>query len=321
MSEIRAWYSEGAKRLCRMRKWDGISRKLEVLAMPFYSTDAYNSYFSERTDIQLDKIPYDKIPVYDYHGIGQSIDEKQPIGFVESIEKRPDGYWALVELYEGERQDEFLRVAARCGLYASVGMLRAGMYPEPPPGGVYPEPTEILQAPIVELSLIIPNEERMPANRDAIARLAEERMCQNCSEQGQPGVANINELDALRAELEQMKKERDEMLEQMRQMRRADAMRRFAGMGVPQSVVDELMDIYDVMPEGSQDKVFEVIGRLLDYAGTSQRAAPKSEVRRVATQQIYDQAQFVEQRSANNDVLKSDLEYIKRRMGGKHAHH
>ncbi|PJF40923.1 MAG: hypothetical protein CUN50_06290, partial [Candidatus Thermofonsia Clade 1 bacterium] len=51
----------------------------------------------------------------------------------------------------------------------------------------------------------------------------------------------------------------------MKQKEREKAANRIAAMGVPQSVVDELMGIFDDMAEGSHDKLISAIGRMIDH--------------------------------------------------------
>ena len=145
-------------------------RQVRVLGMPFGHVDSYNTFFSERTSLLHEFMPHYRLPpVYDYHGLDGTMLSSLPVGQTLDTWVDESGRWWLVEFYEGAQNlQDYVRAASECNLYASVGMLRAGMFPKPPAAtrGVFGTPTELVVAPVVELSVIVgdPSTGRLPAN-------------------------------------------------------------------------------------------------------------------------------------------------------------
>ncbi|MDW8293262.1 MAG: hypothetical protein RML84_09255 [Anaerolineae bacterium] len=308
-----------------------------VLAMPFGVIDSYNSYFSERTDRRLDLVP-EQVPVFEYHGLRGSALDAQPIGRTLKWEKRAEGWWALVELDKSDpRAERFQRAAADCMLEASVGMLRAGMYPQPPATGVYEQPTELLQAPVVELSLIVPSETGRAANEAAVGGYAFEEVrsmpCVDCEKQQNQGADALRseleslraQLAAMRAEMEQLaqaKAQAEEMARQERLARRREQhAQRLMQMQVPKSIVDELLDIFGDIPEGDQDRIIEVVGRLIDHVRALQpsaqtdsaRAAPSPEQRAMLLTQVTKAQHALPEHQYDPQLIEADRAFVRAR--------
>lgn len=337
-SDIRAFYpGANVGVACRRVSFDDLQQPYTfwVLAAPFNAVDTFNSYFSENTDWRTDLTPLN-VPVFDYHGLrGREIDT-QPVGRVLDWRVDDAGRWALVQLHESDpRAESFARAAAECNLQASVGMLRAGIYPQPPANGVYEQPTELLQAPIVELSLIIPNEFERAANPAAIAGYAFNRSESVMNEnQTTPCAHDVESLraqiESLRAEMDKLveeKRKAEEMAMQERAMRRRDQMsQRMMQMQVPQSVINELLDIFGDVPEGSQDRLIDVIGRMVDTirASTgSSRQSVNSELRAALVGQFLTVPQQQDHDRTSVQQIEEDRKWIAQRfaqrMGGKQS--
>jgi len=298
-----------------------------VLAMPYNVVDSFNSYFGPETDIRGD-LTVEQVPVFDTHGLGGGSIDVQPLGYVVRWEERDTGRWALVQLNESDpRAQDFMRAAAECKLTASVGMLRAAMYPQPPldTGGIYPEPTLLQQAPVVELSLIIETEDGFRAsNPQAIAgynfsetSLRGEQMCQDCQNSADELRAQI---EALRAEMEKLKHERDEAAKHAEEMRKRmsaeRASQRMMQWKVPQDIIDEFINIYNAVPEGDQDKLISVVGRMIDHirSAVSTDANPSlrvDAVRAALVQQMtpYEQPSNVPDESRKQ--IEEDIKWIR----------
>lgn len=316
--------------------------RIWVLAMPFDVVDSYNTFFSQRTERRTDLVP-EQVPVFDFHGLRGGEQDVQPIGKTLRWEKRDEGWWALVELdLTDARAERFMRAAAECNLEASVGMLRAGMYPQPPVGGIFDKPTELLQAPVSELSLIIPSETERAANEAAIGGYEfslrkGESMCQDCN-QNDASRAEIETMratiEALRAEVEKMKKEKEEAEKAAaaeRAARRRDQYaQRMMQMSVPQSIVNELLDIFGDVPEGSQDRIIDLVGRLVDHVRAmyqsvptdGQRAAPSAELRSMLTSQVSNFAHASHPdnaHQADERQIELDREMIRSRLASYNA--
>jgi hypothetical protein len=300
-------------------------RKIWVLAMPFNIVDSYRTYFSQRTDRRLDLVP-ENVPVFDHHGLKGSERDTQPIGRTLEWRKDDAGWWALVQLTDDSRAEKFASAAAECKLYASVGMMRAGMYPQPPAEGVFDEPTELLQAPVVELSLIDTRDGGAPANYAAVAAFDFRSSCLSCQEkESTKGESPMDDqaLNDLRAQLEALRAENEALkqkVEEEKKMRMRDAMaQRMMKMQVPQSVINELLDIFGDMPEGDQEKVMDVVGRLVSTirAERGDQRASASELRSMLTQQFYQpnfSANGVSHANAPDDITQRDKEWVRRRM-------
>lgn len=276
-ADLRAWIPPAERVLCQRSAIEDVQRPelIAVLAMPFEVVDRHNTYFTARTDRRLDIVP-ENVPVFDWHGLGGTAMDVQPIGKTVGWRKTDEGWWAIVELNKDDpRFNDFVRAASECRLGASVGMLPAAMYPRPPIGGVYEEPTELLQAPVSELSLIIMDDIKQPSNPKAMAGYNFSRgevMCKDCEQQNSAEALRA-ELEALRAKMETMEKELErEKAEKEEMMRRrkyersnAAAQRMSHELRLPQSIVDEFLNLYNSMPEGDQDKLMDAVGRLVDH--------------------------------------------------------
>lgn len=311
-ADLRAWIPPAERVVCQRSRVEeqGRPELIAVLAMPFDVVDAHNTYFSARTDRRLDLVP-ENIPVFDWHGLGGTTTDVQPIGRTVAWRKTDEGWWAIVELNKDDpRFVEFARAAAECRLGASVGMLPAAMYPKPPAGG-FERATELLQAPVVELSLIIQDDVRKPSNSKAIAGYnfvrSEADMCKDCEQNNVDALRA--ELESLRAKMETMEKELEkakaekEEMEQRRRYERAQAasQRMSHVLKLPPSIVDEFLNVYNAMPEGEQDKLMDVVGRLVDHirseATTQASAAMNAEaLRAVLTTQQTPKAMAYEDR-------------------------
>jgi hypothetical protein len=152
--------------------------RIPVLGMPFGPVDTYNTYFSERTQVLEEYMPHLRLPaVFNYHGLDGTSHASLPVGQTIDTWVDESGRWYLAEFYENHPDTPmFIEAARKCNLYASVGMLRAAMFPKPPAvtRGVFPQPTELLIAPVAELSVIVgdPQTGRLPANYYAQAGYA-----------------------------------------------------------------------------------------------------------------------------------------------------
>ncbi|MFN4294620.1 MAG: hypothetical protein ACK4JD_10855 [Thermoflexales bacterium] len=325
--DVRAFEPPAEQRVaCRRVSLEDVPdpRTFWVLAAPFNVVDAYNSFFSARTDWRPDLAP-ERAPVFDYHGLRGRPEDAQPIGRV--LEWRVDdaGRWALVQLDESDpRAEAFMRAAASCELQASVGMLRAGMHPQPPASGVYDAPTELLQAPVVELSLIIPSESERAANPAAVGGYSFAERSANMEQTQSPPCAQDVEslraqIEALRAEMNKLTEEKrkaEEMAMQERQMRRRDQMaQRMMQMQVPQSVINELLDVFGDVPEGAQDKLIDVVGRLVDTVRAAQAPQRRTEgdMRAVLVGQFLT-AEQQQKQDADERLLQQDREWLARRF-------
>ncbi len=297
-----------------------------VLAMPYNVVDSFNSYFGAETDIRGD-LTLEQVPVFDTHGLrGEDIDV-QPLGHVVRWEERESGRWALVQLNESDpRVEDFMRAAATCKLGASVGMLRAAMYPQPPldTGGIYPEPTLLQQAPVVELSLIIETDDGFRAsNPSAIAgynfveTLRGEQMCQDCENSADELRAQI---EALRAEMEKLKNERDaasKSAEEMRKRMSAErAAQRMMQWKLPQDVIDEFINVYNSVSEGDQDRLISVIGRMIDHirSAVSTDANPSLRVDAVRASLVQQMTPYEPQQNISDESrkqLEDDIRWIR----------
>ena len=257
-----------------------------VLAMPYDVVDTFNTYFSRDTDVRSDITPEHQ-PVFDAHGLRGDELSVEPIGYVAEWAENEEGRWARVKLYqEHPRFADFMRAAAECKLGASVGMLRAGMFPQPPINGVYDSPTLLLQAPIVELSLIISEEGFTPSNPAAFAGIEMRNMCKDCQENAAVAKPSADEkvaellgqLQSMRAELEEVAKQRDEAIRAINDFKKQKQMDQFASrmsaMGVPQAVIDDLMGIFDDIAEGSHDKLIAAVGKMIDHIRSSTNSNP-----------------------------------------------
>lgn len=124
------------------------------------------------------------------------------------------------------------------------------------------------------------------------------------------------QLEALRAENEALKQK----VEEEKKMRMRDAMaQRMMKMQVPQSVINELLDIFGDMPEGDQEKVMDVVGRLVSTirAERGDQRASASELRSMLTQQFYQpnfSANGASHANAPDDITQRDKEWVRRRM-------
>ena len=295
-----------------------------VLAAPFDVVDTFNSYFSARTDWRSDLVP-EHPPVFDYHGLRGGALDVQPLGRVVEWRVDETGRWALVQLNPSDpRAEDFVRAAANCELQASVGMLRAGIYPQPPASGIYEQPTELLQAPVVELSLIIPNESERAANPAAVAGYAFEIRSEPMDNNQSPPCAQDVEslraqIEALRAEMTQLmeeKKKAEEMAMQERAMRRRDQMaQRMMQMHVPQSVINELLDIFGDVPEGAQDRLIEVVGRMVDTIRASMSGSPRQPMNGDMRAALVGQFITVPQQpDEDNKLIEEDRRWIAQRF-------
>lgn len=321
------------KSLAEVEKWN----RIQVLAAPYDVVDTYNSYFSKDTDFRFD-ITTQFTPVFDSHGLGGDERDAMPVGFVREWIRAPEGLWAVVELHEEDsRSRKFAQAAADCRLGASVGMLRAGMYPPPPmeTDGVYPQPTLLEQAPIVELSLIELDEESniRPANPVAIAGYAfsdratvkedTQNMCQDCQQSANDLQSQI---ESLRAEMEKIKKERDEAMraaqEQRMAIRMQQAAQRLAPYGLPDHIKDEFLNVYNSVAEGTQDALMSAVGRMLDHIRASAVTAPSTDsnpslrvdnMRAMLTKQIIP-AESNNGQGQESDQLTRDIQWIRSRM-------
>ena len=298
-----------------------------VLAMPYGVVDSFNSYFGPETDIRGD-LTLEQVPVFDTHGLGGEAVDAQPLGHVVRWEERESGRWALVQLNESDpRAEDFMRAAADCKLGASVGMLRAAMYPQPPleSGGVYPEPTLLQQAPVVELSLIIESDDGFRAsNPSAVAgynfaetSLRSETMCQDCQNSAEELKAQI---EALRAEMEKLKHERDEAAKSAEEMRKRmsaeRAAQRMMQWKLPQDVIDEFINVYNAVPEGDQDRLISVVGRMIDHirSTVSTDANPSLRVDAVRAALVQQMTPYEAQQSIPEDskkMIEDDIRWIR----------
>lgn len=313
-ADVRAWRPEPVVACVRTSVEDVKDpSEIDVLAMPFFVVDSFQTYFSPRTDLMLDYLP-SNVPVFDWHGLGGRPEDARPIGRVVRWWTTSEGRWARVKLNTDDpRYEQFARAAAECRLGASVGMLRAGMYPQPPveTNGVFDKPTELLQAPVVELSLIIMDETKRPSNPSAIAGYRfdirynpQEDMCDCQQEMRQ--MADVQALEELRAQIEtlrqqmatmedelQRERKAKEELIQMRRQERADQFaQRMIALKMPRDVIDSFLNIYNKLEDRDQDELNVALARLLDYvrgsAATEQAAALRSadSVRAMLTSQV-----------------------------------
>ena len=298
-----------------------------VLAMPYNVVDSFNSYFGPETDIRGD-LTLEQVPVFDTHGLGGEDVDVQPLGHVVRWEERESGRWALVQLNESDpRAEDFMRAAASCKLGASVGMLRAAMYPQPPldTGGIYPEPTLLQQSPVVELSLIIETEDGFRAsNPSAIAgynfvetSLRSEQMCQDCQNSAEELRAQLEEL---RMQMEKLKQERDEAEKSAADMRKRmsaeRAAQRMMQMKLPQDVIDEFINVYNAVPEGDQDRLISVVGRMIDHirSAVSTDANPSLRVDAVRASLVQQMTPYEPQSSIPEESkrqLEEDVKWIR----------
>ena len=135
--------------------------ELEVLGVPYGGPydgkDADGEYFSDRTDLWLERIP--KRPIVYYHGLNDS--EPKVIGEELSWERREDGVWFRVLLDKGSELAEKVWEAAKQGIArASSGAISHLVRS-------IQETGEILIWPVGELSLMEGGKE--PANPYAVA--------------------------------------------------------------------------------------------------------------------------------------------------------
>lgn len=299
-----------------------------ALAAPFNVVDAFNSYFSERTNWREDIAP-EITPVFDYHGLRGGAIDVQPLGRVIAWRTDEVGRWALVQLYESDlRAPSFMRAAADCRLQVSVGMLRAGMYPQPPADGVYAQPTELLQAPVVELSLIIPDESERAANHAAIAGYAFQRSDPMTENQSPPCAQEMEalraQLNALRAQMDRLleeKKKAEEQAMQERALRRRDQMaQRMLQMQVPQATINDLLDIFGDIPEGAQDRLIDVVGRMIDAIRASSAGASRQTMNGDLRAALL--GQFITTQQPNEEQLRQleeDRKWIAQRFAQRSA--
>ena len=325
-SDIRAYTPDAQHKVtCRRVSLDDTQDPYTfwALAAPFGVVDTFNSYFSERTDWRADLVP-ENPPVFDYHGLRGSKIDAQPVGRVREWRVDEAGRWALVQLDSSDpRAEAFARAAANCELQVSVGMLRAAMYPQPPASGIYEQPTELLQAPVVELSLIIPNESERAANPAAIGGYAFQRS-EHMENQSPPPCAQDIEamraqIEALRAELNKLAEEKqkaEEAAMQERAMRRRDQMaQRMMQMHVPQSVINELLDIFGDVPEGAQDRLIEVVGRMVDTIRASMSGSPRQPMNGDMRAALVGQFLTVPQQpDEDNKLIEEDRRWIAQRF-------
>ena len=324
MSEIRAFVTPKVSCLRTDLTQVENPSQIWVLAMPYNVTDTYNSYFGPETDIRSDLTP-EQVPVFDTHGLGGEREDTQPLGYVLQWQERESGRWALVQLDESDpRAATFMQAAADCKLGASVGMLRAAMYPQPPleTDGVYSEPTLLQQAPVVELSLIIETENGFSASNPSARggyKFSEERskMCEDCQNSADELRA---QLETLRAEMETLKRERDEMAKNAEEMRKRmsaeRAAQRMMKWQIPQSVMDEFLDVYNSVSEGDQDRLISVVGRMIDHirASVSTDANPALRVDSVRAALVSQMTPYEDKPEIPADsrkLIEDDIKWIR----------
>lgn len=299
---------------------------IQVLAVPFNVVDAYNTYFTRDTLFSIGGKSLGEIPVYDTHGLRGTVEDTTPVGIASNWRPDERGLWATVRLNENDpRSAKFAEGAAQCKLGSSIGMLRAGMYPQPPleNGGKFNDPTWLQKAPIVELSLILPGDIE-PANPAAIAgyqfsaeRRKGDEMCKDCQDK----TTEIEQqLDALRAELDKVRNEKEEAVRELAAQRAAiraqEAALRLKPYNLPQSIVDEFLDVYNAVSMGDQNKLIEVVGKMIDHVrSVSKETSPivNGDMRAMLVSQMLDSnANPLD--SESDRLLKEDREWIKRRF-------
>lgn len=140
---------------------------LEVLGVPFggpnAGKDAHGEYFSGRTNLHLDKFA-SPLTVY-YHGYspeGNPQGDPQIIGQITSNRKANDGYWFRVVLDKTNELARRVWEAAKNGAARASSGSIAHLVRRASDG-------EILNWPLVELSLFDAQGDRQPANQYAVA--------------------------------------------------------------------------------------------------------------------------------------------------------
>jgi chromosome segregation ATPase len=142
-------------------------------------------------------------------------------------------------------------------------------------------------------------------------------MCQDCQHSAEELRAQI---EALRAEMEKLKHERDEATKHAEEMRKRmsaeRAAQRMMQWKVPQDIIDEFINVYNAVPEGDQDKLISVVGRMIDHirSAVSTDANPSlrvDAVRAALVQQMtpYEQPSSVPDESRKQ--IEEDIKWIR----------
>ena len=140
--------------------------ELDVLIIPYgdeHNKDSDNQFFTERTNLYLENFTNPMVLYYHaYDENGYPIGDPDNIGKFRKYERRRDGLWARVVL------DKLSSYAKRVWESAKEGMARASSGSLPHVAR-WNQIGEILNWPLVEISLFDMGEGRQPANKYAVA--------------------------------------------------------------------------------------------------------------------------------------------------------